>query len=477
MKRNPRSFIALLMCMLTVLSAMVYNNASAAEGISKIDSYESLVERYGTATDDEGRTDGFVYIGTEFYEEDGNLTDYFVNPGDKLTVKVYLKSNMYTSDCKLISFFDNSFFDVKVVADGVSADNYDENGYIFMHRDGDINANHPMVTEHNMLHSVTTKDAVNAGWIANICGFEQEYLSSVDLVDNQSVIDVQTTKTPYEMTSDEWVFSYYVHVRDGLAEGTRGVVDSPEALWQSSICNIQGNPLYGKHDTRKQAKVPVRHKSEYVESASDFTQMAIEMDKGTLDHFIIEDMYHEFVIGEESQVTEPTYEPEETTYSSEYPDDSLTEFPTYIYPDEPSTEYPSLPVHTTIPSATPTPGVTASVTEIQIKTPSTNEIRYGDSIILHAVAKNVPEGAKIVWSTDNTCFSFSCSLDHKQCTIRPKESGSTVFTVKVIAENGSVICEDDVTMTAKAGTFWKIIAFFKQLFGLNRIIPEQFRTL
>ena len=128
MKRNFKRSIAFAMCALIAMSAMLFNSASAAEGVSKIDSYDSLVERYGTEIDDKGRTDGFVYIGTEFYEEDGNLTDYYVDPGDKLTVKVYLKSNMYTSDCRLVSFFDNSFFDVKDVAD--DAKNHDEYGYM-----------------------------------------------------------------------------------------------------------------------------------------------------------------------------------------------------------------------------------------------------------------------------------------------------------------------------------------------------------
>lgn len=469
------------MCVMTVLSAMVYNSASAAEEAQGIDSYDSLVERYGTAIDAEGRADGFVYIGTEFYEEDGTLTDYVVSPGDKLTVKLYLKSNMYSSDCRLVSLFDNSFFDVKVVDDGVSADNYDDNGYIFLHKGGDVNSNHPMVTEHNMLHSVTTKDVVNASWIVNICGFTEEYLSSVDLVDNQSVMDPFTAQTPYEMTSDEWVFSYYVHVKDGLAEGTIGIVDSPEALWQSSI-----NPNTGKHDTRKQAKVPVRHKSEYVEFATDFTQMAIEMDKGTLDHFIIEDMHHEFVIGENGQVTVPTNRPEETTRRPEQTTETTTESTTYIYPEESTTEYSTAPM-TTLPEITtypdiivttvPATTVTVPGASIYIRTPSVNEIRYGDCITLHAVAANIPENAEIVWSADNANFMYSCSLDRKECTIHPRETGSTVFTVKVIDNYGRVLCEDNVTMLSKAGFIWKVIAFFKQLFGLNQIIPELFKTI
>lgn len=460
MKRNPKSIIALVMCVLTAFGTMIYNNVSAAGNTSSIDSYDSLVEIYGTATDDEGRTDGFVYLGTEFYEEDGNLTDYVVNPGDKLTVKLYLKSNMYTSDFKLVTLFDNSFFDVKVVDDGVDSDNYDENGYIYLHKDGDVNRNHPMVVQHRMIHSVTTKDVVNALWIKNTCGFDDAYLSSVDLVDNQSFIDTQTANIPYEMTSDEWLISYYVHVKDGLAEGTSGIVASPEVLWQSYI-----NPVTGKHDTRKQAKVPVRHKSEQVGGAADFIQMAQEMDNGTLDHFIIDDMNHEFVIGAETATTETT------TRIPEY----TTEAPTFVNPVE-STTYP---VTFTDPVVTRDPEMTAvdSAAIVRIKTPSTYEIRYGDSIILHAITENIPENAKLEWSADNTNFSFTCSTDRKTCKIYPRESGNTVFTVKVISEDNRVLNEDSVTMTSNAGFLWRIIAFFKQLFGLNQVIPECFITL
>ncbi|MBQ2974797.1 MAG: hypothetical protein IJE19_10625 [Clostridia bacterium] len=454
MKRNPKRVIAVIMCILIAVSAMIFNNAFAADGVSKIDSYASLVENYGTEIDDEGRTDGFVYIGTEFYEEDGKLTDYLVKPGDKLTVKLYLKSNMYSSDCNIISFFDNTFFDVKVVDDDAPLD---ENGYTSDHRSAVRNTNHPMVIRNGITHTVTSINLLRVGWIKNICGFTEEYLASTDLVQNSSNINISKSDAPYEMTSDEWIFSYYVHVKDGLAEGTKGIVDSPEVLWQSSI-----NPDSGKHDSRKRATVPVRHITENVESASDFTQMAFMFDDGAIDHLIIDDLYHEFTIEDEKEITEPTFVPDEPT-----------DAPTNVYPDEPMTNEPTDPVVPTEPTTSPLiPDVTDSAVKINIKTPSETEIKYGDCITLCADVQNLPENAEIVWDSDNSNFVFSYSLDRKTCTIYPKENGRTVFTVKVIDSHGNIICEDEQTMTSKASLLWKIIGFFKQLFGMNRIIEQ-----
>lgn len=460
------------MCVLIAASALIFNNASAAEGVSKIDSYASLVSNYGTAIGDDGLTDGFVYVGTEFYEEDGSLTDYLVNPGDKLTVKVYLKSNMYTSDCNLITLFDNTFFDVKIVDDYAPTD---ADGYTSDHRSAVINDNHPMVSSHGITHTITSIDVPRAKWIANICGFSEAYLNSVDLVQNASVININKADTPYEMTSDEWVFSYYVHVKDDLDEGTKGIVESPEALWQSSI-----NPATGKHDQRKHAKVPVRHITENVENASDFkTQMGSEMDKGTLDYFIINDMYHEFTIEGDSvpdvtdEYEEPTYTPDEPDYP-DYPTEAPDEEPSY--PDEPDypTEEPEQPEESTTTTKPNVPSVTVGNAKIEILTPSSTEIKCGDGIILHVDAV-VPEGARIEWEASNSNFSYSYSADGKKCTIYSKEDGVTVFTARIVDANGNVLCEDEQAMTSKAGFLWKIIAFFKKLFGINRIIEQVFK--
>ncbi|MBE6771530.1 MAG: hypothetical protein E7547_05220, partial [Ruminococcaceae bacterium] len=96
-KRALSMFLAIAMVFgsLSCLGAVVAPKASAAEGTSQVDSYESLAATY----------DKFVYFGSEVYEiditvnADGSygeasnhvLTDYYVDAGQILEVRLYIK--------------------------------------------------------------------------------------------------------------------------------------------------------------------------------------------------------------------------------------------------------------------------------------------------------------------------------------------------------------------------------------------------
>ncbi len=115
--------------------------------------------------------------------------------------------------------------------------------------------------------------------------------------------------------------------------------------------------------------------------------------------------------------------------------------------------------------------------QVDIRTPSTTTISYGDSIVLHAdVTEALPEGWRIEWSADNGNFRYSTSADGTTCTITPNKSGDTTFTVKVFDAQNNEISSDTQKMTSKAGFFDKIIAFFKKLFGLTKIITQSIYT-
>lgn len=136
---------------------------------------------------------------------------------------------------------------------------------------------------------------------------------------------------------------------------------------------------------------------------------------------------------------------------------------------------------TTKPTESTTKPVTPPVTElkvsVEIRKPSQTEIKYGDSIILHADIEGVfPKDAEIVWTADNANFTIvEVSADGKACTVTPSANGDTVFTAKIVDENGKEICSDTQTMTSKAGFFRKVIAFFKKLFGMTKVIPGLFK--
>ncbi|MGN0542106.1 MAG: leucine-rich repeat domain-containing protein [Acutalibacteraceae bacterium] len=126
-----------------------------------------------------------------------------------------------------------------------------------------------------------------------------------------------------------------------------------------------------------------------------------------------------------------------------------------------------------IPKLTEEPVVDDEV----VKNPSTSSISYGDSIILHVDSSKIPEDGYVEWTASNGNFDMSVSADGTTCKISPKSSGKTVFTATVYDQNGNIISSDTQEMTAKAGFFDKIIAFFKKLFGMTKTIPEALKNI
>lgn len=140
---------------------------------------------------------------------------------------------------------------------------------------------------------------------------------------------------------------------------------------------------------------------------------------------------------------------------------------------------PNIKIH--FGNEAPTEPTTKPAVRLEINSPSTKSINYGDSIVLHAdIEWTHPDGAKmikVVWSVDNGNFSYSVSPDGLSCTISPESSGETVFTATVYDMDGNEISSDTVQMTAKASIWHKIIAFFKKLLSLNEIIPYAMKNL
>ena len=110
-----------------------------------------------------------------------------------------------------------------------------------------------------------------------------------------------------------------------------------------------------------------------------------------------------------------------------------------------------------------------------VKNPSTSTISYGDAIILHVDASKIPEGGYVEWTADNGNFSYK--PNDATCEISPKKSGDTTFTATIYDANGNAVSTDEQTMTAKAGFFDKIIAFFKGIFGLSKTYPSVFKGI
>ena len=144
---------------------------------------------------------------------------------------------------------------------------------------------------------------------------------------------------------------------------------------------------------------------------------------------------------------------------------------------KPTTTKPVVTEPTTKPAE---PTTKPQIAVFEIRKPSVTTINYGDSIILHldVIEGELPEDAKIVWSIDNGNFKLiSTAEDGYDCMITPNAKGDSVVTVTVYDKDGNEIGSDTQTMTSKAGFFQKLIAFFKKLFGLTKVIPEAFRPV
>jgi cytoskeletal protein RodZ len=179
-------------------------------------------------------------------------------------------------------------------------------------------------------------------------------------------------------------------------------------------------------------------------------------------------------MGEAEEGTTKAPETSTTVQSTTQP----TTAPSVIEPTtEPTTNKPVETTKSTEPITKPVMTVPAPV--VEIRKPSQTEIKYGDSIILHAdVDGELPKGTKIEWTADNGNFAIvEVSADGKTCKVTPSANGNTVFTAKVVDANGKELSSDTQSMTAKAGFFQKLIAFFKKLFGMTKVIPEVFKGI
>ena len=101
-------------------------------------------------------------------------------------------------------------------------------------------------------------------------------------------------------------------------------------------------------------------------------------------------------------------------------------------------------------------------------------IGYGDILRLTANTSNMPADAKIFWYVDGVKKGEGITFE-----ISP-ESGSVEVTVKVVDANGNDYAETEISdtekVTVKSGFFQKLINFFKNLFGISRIVAQAFKA-
>lgn len=102
----------------------------------------------------------------------------------------------------------------------------------------------------------------------------------------------------------------------------------------------------------------------------------------------------------------------------------------------------------------------------------TKTISYGETLQLTAVSENMPANAKLFWYVDGVKKGEGTTFN-----VTP-ESGSAEITVKVVDANGNDYAGEEISdteeVTVKSGFFQKLISFFKNLFGISRIVTQAF---
>ncbi|MBQ5825439.1 MAG: hypothetical protein IIW48_11620, partial [Clostridia bacterium] len=116
---------------------------------------------------------------------------------------------------------------------------------------------------------------------------------------------------------------------------------------------------------------------------------------------------------------------------------------------------------------------------IKIKTPSVTTVNYGDTLILHADFAVLPEGYSILWTVEGAGFSMTPSEDGLTCNVTSVANGNATAKATIVDKNGEAVLdangnEMSATQELKSNaSFWqKIVSFFKNLFGISRIIPQ-----
>ncbi|MBQ5825758.1 MAG: leucine-rich repeat protein, partial [Clostridia bacterium] len=124
--------------------------------------------------------------------------------------------------------------------------------------------------------------------------------------------------------------------------------------------------------------------------------------------------------------------------------------------------------------------------ELNFEPASTDTVAYGEKIVLHINVADLPEGASVKWTSSNEAVLKTSNVNaecgtHEGCvtiTVESVGNGSAEITATIVDENGEPILRDgeeikaSYTMNSKA-TFWqKLIAFFRKIFGISRIILQ-----
>ncbi len=141
----------------------------------------------------------------------------------------------------------------------------------------------------------------------------------------------------------------------------------------------------------------------------------------------------------------------------------------------------------TVPTTMPAENLTFTaqyeliVKQLKIKNPSTSTINYGETLVMHADFGGVelPEGWKIQWTVEGAGFDMAPAADGLTCKMTSVANGNATVKATLVDENGEAVMDANVNemsdskqLTSKAGFWQKFVSFFKNLFGISRVILQ-----
>ena len=206
--------------------------------------YNSTTNKFGIkskkALDTEYSGKYYIYVGLEVYEKDadGNLvlTDHKVKYGQELTLKFYIKSNVYMC-CSTVAFTSTrTFFDLngpdRIVGDDVKIgsgqtyystsraknlaanDTLNNEGYLADAQPTSINTSHSLY-ENKGEYTITTNPCANSKikYNNNNTGLDTYALYNWDYMAINITMDSNADKT-VPMTSDEYFLTQVIKVRE-----------------------------------------------------------------------------------------------------------------------------------------------------------------------------------------------------------------------------------------------------------------------
>ncbi|MBQ2848117.1 MAG: InlB B-repeat-containing protein [Clostridia bacterium] len=117
--------------------------------------------------------------------------------------------------------------------------------------------------------------------------------------------------------------------------------------------------------------------------------------------------------------------------------------------------------------------------EINIRNNPVNAtLNYGETLKVYAVTENFAKNERVEWSVSGKCVEI-INADGVSCEVKSVSGGTAKLTATVVDAEGNPVMSasgekisDSQFINSKAGFIQKIIAFFRNLFGINKVITQ-----